>query len=36
VPAETRGEDNLRTYALVDAAYRAAAEHRAVAPIRWS
>ena len=36
VPAETRGEDNLRTYALVDAAYRAAAEHRAVAPVRWS
>ncbi len=27
-----RGEDNLKTYALVDAAYRAAAEHRAVAP----
>ena len=27
VPAETRGADNLRTYALVDAAYRAAAEH---------
>jgi predicted dehydrogenase len=36
VPAETRGEDNLRTYALVDAAYRAAAEHRAVVPTRWS
>jgi D-apiose dehydrogenase len=35
-PAETRGEDNLRTYALVDAAYRAAAEHRAVVPVRWS
>jgi predicted dehydrogenase len=36
VPAETRGEDNLRTYALVDAAYRAAAEHRAITPVRWS
>lgn len=35
VPAETRGEDNLRTYALVDAAYRAAAGHRAVAPAKW-
>jgi len=36
VPAETRGEDNLKTYALVDAAYRAAAEHRAIAPVQWS
>lgn len=36
VPAETRGEDNLRTFALVDAAYRAATEHRAVTPVRWS
>lgn len=35
VPAETHGEDNLRTFALVEAAYRAAAEHRAVAPVRW-
>lgn len=35
VPAETRGEDNLRTYALVDAAYVAAAEHRSVEPKRW-
>jgi predicted dehydrogenase len=35
VPAETHGADNLRTYALVDAAYRAAAEHRAVAPARY-
>lgn len=34
VPAETNGEDNLRTYALVDAAYEAAAEHRAVVPLR--
>lgn len=35
VPAETSGEDNLKTYALVDAAYRAAAERRAVEPGRW-
>jgi predicted dehydrogenase len=35
VPAETCGEDNLKTYALVDAAYLAAAEHRSVAPMRW-
>ncbi|PDQ19030.1 oxidoreductase [Mesorhizobium sanjuanii] len=32
VPAETSGSDNLRTYALVDAAYRAAEEHRAIVP----
>jgi predicted dehydrogenase len=31
---ETSGEDNLRTYALVVAAYRSAAERRAVAPLR--
>ena len=30
VAAETSGADNLRSYALVDAAYRAAAEHGAV------
>jgi predicted dehydrogenase len=35
VPAETTGEDNLKTYALVDAAYRAADEQRAVEPRRW-
>jgi len=35
VPAETSGADNLRTYALVDAAYRAAAEKRAVEPAMW-
>lgn len=35
VPAETSGEDNLRTFALVDAAYRAAADARSVAPARW-
>ncbi|PTE11373.1 Gfo/Idh/MocA family protein [Mesorhizobium helmanticense] len=32
VSAETSGSDNLRTYALVDAAYRAAEEHRAIVP----
>jgi D-apiose dehydrogenase len=31
-PAETSGADNLRSYALVDAAYRAAETGRAVAP----
>ena len=35
VPAETSGRDNLKTYALVDAAYRAAAEQRAVVPEQW-
>ena len=35
VAAETSGADNLRSYALVDAAYRAAAEHRAIAPAAW-
>jgi D-apiose dehydrogenase len=34
-PAETRGEDNLRTYALVDAAYGAAEGQRSVEPKRW-
>lgn len=33
---ETTGEDNLRTFALVEAAYEAAATGRAVAPRRWS
>jgi predicted dehydrogenase len=32
IPAETSGEDNLKTYALVDAAYRAADLRRAVEP----
>ena len=36
VPAETNGADNLASYALVDAAYRAAAEERAVAPLAWT
>src|SRR5689334_11847770 len=31
--AETSAADNLKTYALVDAAYAAADEHRAVAPV---
>lgn len=35
VPAETSGEDNLGTYGLVDAAYRAAAEGRSIRPLRW-
>lgn len=35
VPAETNGADNLASYALVDAAYRAAAEKRSVAPLSW-
>jgi predicted dehydrogenase len=35
VSAETSGADNLRSYALVDAAYRAAAERRAVQPTEW-
>jgi predicted dehydrogenase len=33
--AETSGADNLKTYALVDAAYAAADQGRAVAPIAW-
>jgi predicted dehydrogenase len=33
--AETSGADNLRTYALVDAAYAAAQEARAVRPVAW-
>ena len=35
VPAEISGRDNLKTYALVDAAYRAAVDHRAIVPARW-
>lgn len=34
--AETSGADNLKTFALVEAAYRAAAEHRAVQPEIWN
>lgn len=35
-PAATSGEDNLKTYALVDAAYEAAETGRAVRPKAWS
>jgi predicted dehydrogenase len=34
-PAETSGEDNLKTYALVEAAYEAARSHAAVKPAIW-
>jgi len=34
--ADTSGEDNLRTYALVEAAYEAARTHCAVKPLQWS
>lgn len=34
-PAATSGEDNLKTYALVEAAYDAAATGRAVRPKQW-
>jgi predicted dehydrogenase len=36
VPAETSGIDNLKTYALVNAAYQSAAEARIVAPTVYS
>jgi D-apiose dehydrogenase len=36
VPAETNGADNLRTYALVDAAYEAAERMAWVKPKRWN
>ncbi|MDQ6435372.1 Gfo/Idh/MocA family oxidoreductase [Mesorhizobium sp. LHD-90] len=35
VPADTSGEDNLKTFALVEAAYKAAEEKRAVEPETW-
>jgi D-apiose dehydrogenase len=35
VSAATSGQDNLKTFALVDAAYRAADSHRAEAPAHW-
>lgn len=35
-PADTSGEDNLKTYALVDAAYEAARTHNAVKPAVWT
>ena len=34
-PAETSGEDNLKTYALVEAAYESAAKHTVVKPKSW-
>jgi predicted dehydrogenase len=34
-PAETSGEDNLKTYALVEAAYESAASNAAVKPKAW-
>lgn len=33
--AETSGQDNLRTFALVDAAYRAASSHKSEEPFVW-
>ena len=35
LPADTSGEDNLKTYALVEAAYEAAQSHRSVVPPAW-
>lgn len=35
-PADTSGEDNLKTYALVEAAYEAARSHRSAKPLAWS
>jgi predicted dehydrogenase len=35
-PAETSGEDNLKTYALVEAAYESASTGRAAKPPAWS
>ncbi len=32
VPADTSGEDNLKTYALVEAAYESARTHASVRP----
>jgi len=34
-PADTSGEDNLKTYALVEAAYESASTGRAVRPAEW-
>ena len=34
-PADTSGEDNLKTYALVEAAYELASSGRAVRPAEW-
>jgi predicted dehydrogenase len=35
LPADTSGEDNLKTYALVEAAYEAARSHGCVKPVVW-
>ena len=35
LPADTSGEDNLKTYALTEAAYEAARTHTSVKPARW-
>lgn len=35
LPADTSGEDNLKTYALVEAAYEAARTHISVKPAAW-
>jgi D-apiose dehydrogenase len=35
LPADTSGEDNLKTYALVEAAYEAARTHNSVKPALW-
>lgn len=36
LPADTSGEDNLKTYALVEAAYESAKTRRAVKPRQWT
>jgi predicted dehydrogenase len=35
IAADTSGEDNLKTYALVEAAYESARLHKSVRPIKW-
>jgi len=35
LPADTSGEDNLKTYALVEAAYESASAHKSVKPVLW-
>ena len=35
IAADTSGEDNLKTYALVEAAYEAAASGQSVKPPQW-
>lgn len=36
LPADTSGEDNLKTYALVEAAYEATRTHNSVKPALWT